>query len=143
MWIGTPLHTAAHHDLRSNAIYESGEVGRLAPLPAIAEVWVKENPLVEELVDYRVDCFVEFAQEGRSVTLDGEAQVSLRSSALLKGYRTRLRCTHKQLLEGVVSETHRRTGQEAVVARRQWKRPRNMKRSLQGCSHYQSRYDRS
>ncbi len=51
-------------DLRANAIFEAGEVGRLAPLPAIAEVWVKDNPLVEELVDYRVDCFAEFAREG-------------------------------------------------------------------------------
>lgn len=67
------LFTLQRIDLRGNAIYESGEVGRLAPLPAIAEVWVKDNPLVEELVDYRVDCFVEFAQEGRSVSLDGEA----------------------------------------------------------------------
>ncbi|SNX84803.1 uncharacterized protein MEPE_03512 [Melanopsichium pennsylvanicum] len=67
------LYTLQRIDLRGNAIYEAGEVGRLAPLPAIAEVWIKENPLVEELVDYRVDCFVEFAQEGRSVTLDGEA----------------------------------------------------------------------
>ncbi|SPO26167.1 uncharacterized protein UTRI_02443 [Ustilago trichophora] len=58
------LYTLQRIDLRGNAIYEAGEVGRLAPLPAIAEVWVKDNPLVEELVDYRVDCFVEFAQEG-------------------------------------------------------------------------------
>lgn len=67
------LYTLRRIDLRSNAIYESGEVGRLAPLPTIAEVWIKDNPLVEELVDYRVDCFVEFAQEGRSISLDGEA----------------------------------------------------------------------
>lgn len=66
------LYTLQRVDLRSNAIYESGEVGRLAPLPAIAEVWVKDNPLVDELPDYRVDCFVEFAKEGRKVALDGE-----------------------------------------------------------------------
>ncbi|CDU25641.1 uncharacterized protein SPSC_05812 [Sporisorium scitamineum] len=67
------LYTLQRIDLRGNAIYEAGEVGRLAPLKAIAEVWVKDNPLVEELVDYRVECFTEFAQEGRSVLLDGEA----------------------------------------------------------------------
>ncbi|EST08536.1 Leucine-rich repeat [Kalmanozyma brasiliensis GHG001] len=67
------LYSLQRIDLRGNAIYEAGEVGRLAPLPAIAEIWVKDNPLVEELVDYRVDCFVEFAQEGRTVALDGEA----------------------------------------------------------------------
>ncbi|TKY86363.1 hypothetical protein EX895_004512 [Sporisorium graminicola] len=67
------LYTLQRIDLRGNAIYEAGEVGRLAPLAGIAEVWVKENPLEEELLDYRVECFAEFAQEGRSVLLDGEA----------------------------------------------------------------------
>ncbi|ETS61611.1 putative leucine-rich protein [Moesziomyces aphidis] len=67
------LYALQRVDLRANAIFEAGEVGRLAPLPAIAEVWVKDNPLVEELVDYRVDCFAEFAREGRTIALDGEA----------------------------------------------------------------------
>ncbi len=67
------LYALQRVDLRANAIFEAGEVGRLAPLPAIAEVWVKDNPLVEELVDYRVDCFVEFAREARTIALDGEA----------------------------------------------------------------------
>ncbi|SJX62170.1 uncharacterized protein SRS1_13018 [Sporisorium reilianum f. sp. reilianum] len=67
------LYTLQRIDLRGNAIYDAGEVGRLAPLAGIAEVWVKDNPLVEELVDYRVECFAEFAGEGRWVVLDGEA----------------------------------------------------------------------
>ncbi len=71
------LYALQRVDLRANAIFEAGEVGRLAPLPAIAEVWVKDNPLVEELVDYRVDCFVEFAREARTIALDGEAPGSL------------------------------------------------------------------
>lgn len=66
------LYTLQRIDLRSNAIYESGEVGRLAPLPEVKEVWVKENPLVEEEVDWRVEVFAEFVKEGRWVVLDGE-----------------------------------------------------------------------
>ncbi|PWZ02062.1 L domain-like protein [Testicularia cyperi] len=67
------LFTLERIDLRTNCIYEAGEVGRLATLPGIREVYVKDNPLVDELLDYRVDCFVEFASEGRAVLLDGEA----------------------------------------------------------------------
>lgn len=67
------LFTLERIDLRGNAIYEAGEVGRLAPLTKIQEVWVKDNPLVEELVDYRVECFAEFAMEAKTVVLDGEA----------------------------------------------------------------------
>ncbi|EPQ29343.1 uncharacterized protein PFL1_03098 [Pseudozyma flocculosa PF-1] len=66
------LYTLQRIDLRTNCIYEAGEVGRLAPLPSIQEVWIKDNPLEDELLDYRVECFVEFAKEGRSVGLDGE-----------------------------------------------------------------------
>ncbi|GAC95733.1 adenylate cyclase fragment [Pseudozyma hubeiensis SY62] len=62
-------------DLRHNSIYEAGEVGRLAVLKGLQEVWVGSgNALVEEYVDWRVECFVEFAREGRekAVKLDGE-----------------------------------------------------------------------
>ncbi|KAJ9475196.1 Adenylate cyclase [Pseudozyma hubeiensis] len=61
-------------DLRHNSIYEAGEVGRLAVLKGLEEVWVGGgNALVEEYVDWRVECFVEFAREGRDkVKLDGE-----------------------------------------------------------------------
>lgn len=66
------LYTLQRIDLRSNAIYEPGEVGRLAPLRKVKEVWVKDNPLVEEEMDWRVEVFVEFVKEGRWVVLDGE-----------------------------------------------------------------------
>ena len=67
------LLTLERIDLRTNCIYEAGEVGRLATLASIREVHVKDNPMEDELVDWRIDCFVEFAREGRSVILDGEA----------------------------------------------------------------------
>ncbi|KAN0064552.1 hypothetical protein ACQY0O_002180 [Thecaphora frezii] len=66
------LYTLERIDLRSNCIFEAGEVGRLATLPAIKEVWIKDNPLEDELLDYRLECFVEFAKEGRGIALDGE-----------------------------------------------------------------------
>ncbi|KAF7298249.1 Leucine rich repeat domain protein [Mycena chlorophos] len=58
-------------DLRSNLVDESAEVGRLATLPNISQIWVEGNPFVEFEEDYRVACFNYFAQEGKSVTLDG------------------------------------------------------------------------
>ncbi|PWN54460.1 L domain-like protein, partial [Violaceomyces palustris] len=67
------LYTLQRVDLRSNAVFDAGEVGRLATLPSIAEVWVAGNPMVDELINHRVDCFVEFAKEGRLILLDGEA----------------------------------------------------------------------
>ena len=65
------LQRVARVDLRRNYIYDSGEVGRLAPLERISEVYVAENPIVEELPDWRVDVFVQFEKEGRKVKLDG------------------------------------------------------------------------
>ncbi len=35
-------------DLRHNTLEESAEVGRLAVLPNISEIWVEGNPFVEE-----------------------------------------------------------------------------------------------
>ncbi|KAJ1044952.1 hypothetical protein NDA10_004160 [Ustilago hordei] len=66
------LYTLERIDLRSNAIYEVGEVGRLAPLPEVKQVWVNENPFVEEDVDWRVQVFCEFVKEARWVVLDGK-----------------------------------------------------------------------
>ncbi|SAM81802.1 uncharacterized protein UBRO_03048 [Ustilago bromivora] len=94
------LYTLERIDLRSNAIYEAGEVGRLAPLPEVKEVWVKENPLVEEDVDWRVEVFCEFVKEARWVVLDGQEvgfwekqRVFERvpgAEALMKGARSRV-----------------------------------------------------
>ncbi|KAI0762094.1 hypothetical protein BD413DRAFT_616592 [Trametes elegans] len=58
-------------DLRHNLIEESAEVGRLATLPNIAEVWVEGNPLVEIEEGYRIRCFDYFWKEKKSILLDG------------------------------------------------------------------------
>ncbi|KAG6842113.1 hypothetical protein C0991_002767 [Blastosporella zonata] len=58
-------------DLRGNLIEESAEVGRLAILPNISEVWIEGNPLVEIEEGYRVACFDYFWKEQKTVTLDG------------------------------------------------------------------------
>jgi Leucine-rich repeat (LRR) protein len=54
-----------------NHLEESGEVGRLALLPNIAEVCVEGNPFTEIESDYRVKCFDFFWKEGKTVLLDG------------------------------------------------------------------------
>ena len=58
-------------DLRFNHIDESAEVGRLATLPNIGEVWIEGNPLTEIEDNYRIACFEFFHKEGKSISLDG------------------------------------------------------------------------
>ncbi|GLB37129.1 putative leucine rich repeat [Lyophyllum shimeji] len=58
-------------DLRGNLIEESAEIGRLAVLPNIAEIWIEGNPLVELEEGYRVVCFDYFWKEHKTITLDG------------------------------------------------------------------------
>ncbi|KAJ7733744.1 leucine-rich protein [Mycena maculata] len=58
-------------DLRHNLVDESAEVGRLATLPNIAEIWIDGNPFVEIEEGYRVTCFDYFWKEGKTVSLDG------------------------------------------------------------------------
>ncbi|EAU91184.1 leucine Rich Repeat domain-containing protein [Coprinopsis cinerea okayama7 len=58
-------------DLRGNLIEESEEVGRLATLPNISQVWVEGNPFCEYEEDYRVACFNLFWKEGKTISLDG------------------------------------------------------------------------
>ncbi|GAA97412.1 uncharacterized protein L969DRAFT_17321 [Mixia osmundae IAM 14324] len=65
-------------DLRSNGIQDSSEVGRLAPLPNLVELWVDNNPLVRTEADWRLRCFETFARESRTggaltLKLDGAA----------------------------------------------------------------------
>lgn len=73
------LYTLKQVDLRANAVYEASEVGRLAQLPALEKIWIKDNPLVDEYMDHRVEVLVEFAKEGwpmegqGTIILDGEA----------------------------------------------------------------------
>ena len=57
--------------VRSNIIHESAEVGRLAVLPNISEVWIEGNPFVEVEDNYRVKCFEHFWKEGKTISLDG------------------------------------------------------------------------
>lgn len=69
------LPTLKRIDLRHNEIFEAGEVGRLAILPKIVEVYIAGNPLSDEVDDVRVDVFVEFAKEGNdldTLKLDSE-----------------------------------------------------------------------
>ncbi|OSD07096.1 hypothetical protein PYCCODRAFT_1404032 [Trametes coccinea BRFM310] len=58
-------------DLRHNLIEESAEIGRLATLPNITEVWVDGNPLVEIEEGYRIRCFDFFWKEKKNILLDG------------------------------------------------------------------------
>ena len=60
-------------DLRFNHIDESAEVGRLATLPNIGEVWIEGNPLTEIEDNYRIGCFEFFHKEGKAISLDGVA----------------------------------------------------------------------
>ncbi|PSR76526.1 hypothetical protein PHLCEN_2v8429 [Hermanssonia centrifuga] len=60
-------------DLRHNQIEESDEIGRLATLPNITQVWVEGNPLTELEEGYRIRCFEVFWKEGKTILLDGSA----------------------------------------------------------------------
>ncbi|KAJ7594847.1 leucine-rich protein [Mycena floridula] len=65
------LHALERVDLRENQIEESAEIGRLATLPNIKEVWIEGNPFVEYEEGYRVACFDYFWKEEKTITLDG------------------------------------------------------------------------
>lgn len=65
------LHALERVDLRSNLLDESSEVGRLATLPNISQLWIEGNPFVEYEEQYRIACFNAFRAEGKEVTLDG------------------------------------------------------------------------
>ncbi|TFY82182.1 hypothetical protein EWM64_g1833 [Hericium alpestre] len=60
-------------DVRYNQVEESAEIGRLATLPNITEIWVEGNPFVETEADYRIKCFDFFRKEGKSILVDGTA----------------------------------------------------------------------
>lgn len=69
------LYALERIDLRRNNIFESAEVGRLAPLPAIREVWVDGNSFTDYAhgeLDWRIKSFNYFAKEGNmGVEIDG------------------------------------------------------------------------
>ncbi|KAJ8587237.1 hypothetical protein M405DRAFT_934855 [Rhizopogon salebrosus TDB-379] len=58
-------------DLRSNHIERSAEIGRLATLPNIMEIWIEGNPVTEYEDNYRTICFGLFWKEGKNIKLDG------------------------------------------------------------------------
>lgn len=58
-------------DLRNNRVEDTDEIGRLAVLGGMKEVWVAGNPCTKLHQDWRVRCFDLFAKEGREVLLDG------------------------------------------------------------------------
>lgn len=64
------LHALERVDLRYNSLDDCAEIGRLAPLPNITEVWVEGNPFTED-EGYRIPCFDFFWKEGKTITLDG------------------------------------------------------------------------
>ncbi|OWT36877.1 hypothetical protein C362_05411 [Cryptococcus neoformans Bt1] len=67
-------------DLRSNAIYDVGEIGRLALLSEIHEIWCASNPFdtptaypSEPAESWRVELGRTFREEGKDIILDGVA----------------------------------------------------------------------
>ena len=58
-------------DLRCNHIEQSAEIGRLATLPNIREVWIEGNHFCEIEENYRVICFDYFWKERKLISLDG------------------------------------------------------------------------
>jgi hypothetical protein len=57
-------------DVRSNELPEAAEVGRLAVLPRIKEVWCANNAFDIPNEDWRTDLGVAFAQERKQVVVD-------------------------------------------------------------------------
>jgi Leucine-rich repeat (LRR) protein len=64
-------------DLRYNLLEDSAEIGRLAILPNICELWVEGNPFVDIEERYRIKCFDYFWKEGKCITLDGASPTLL------------------------------------------------------------------
>lgn len=58
-------------DVRHNQIVDIHEVGRLATLPNISQIWIEGNDFVHINVDYRVTVFNQFLKEGKSILMDG------------------------------------------------------------------------
>lgn len=69
-------------DLRDNRVEDIGEIGRLAVLAGVKEVWVTGNPCTRRYQDWRVRCFDLFAKEGRAVSLDGSLPGLMESRAM-------------------------------------------------------------
>ena len=69
-------------DLRGNLIQDPAEIGRLALLPNITEIWVHGNPMAAIDEQYRVHCFELFAHENKSILLDGRSPSFLEARSM-------------------------------------------------------------
>lgn len=58
-------------DVRENFLSEAAEVGRLAALPGIKEVWSERNPFCSIQPKYRLEILAVFKANGHDVSLDG------------------------------------------------------------------------
>lgn len=58
-------------DLRHNLLEESSEIGRLAALPNLSELWMEGNPFVEIEDGYRITCFNYFWKDSKFISIDG------------------------------------------------------------------------
>lgn len=74
-------------DLRGNLVEESAEIGRLATLPNISQIWVEGNIFCEYEENYRTQCIGYFLKEGKSIFLD-ETQASYYEKQSLGTHRS-------------------------------------------------------
>ncbi|KAG0048553.1 hypothetical protein BGZ83_006516 [Gryganskiella cystojenkinii] len=58
-------------DVRENQLKEAAEVGRLAALPGIREVWSEKNPFCTFQPKYRLEILAVFKANGHDLLLDG------------------------------------------------------------------------
>ncbi|GJJ06471.1 hypothetical protein Clacol_000663 [Clathrus columnatus] len=65
------LERLSRIDLRNNQVQDPDEVGRLAVLTSIKEVWVADNPFTKVFGNWRIRCFDLFAKEQKEISLDG------------------------------------------------------------------------
>ena len=70
-------------DLRDNRVADTEEVGRLAVLTGVKEVWISGNPCTRRALDWRVRCFDLFAREGREIVLDGTSPGIMEKRAMV------------------------------------------------------------
>lgn len=82
-------------DLRHNDISDPGEVGRLAVLPQVSEIWVAGNPLSGE---FRAEISAAFAAEGKEVLLDNTPLTWSEKNQMEEILRQRGRTVHRQNL---------------------------------------------
>ncbi|KAF9932319.1 hypothetical protein FBU30_008426 [Linnemannia zychae] len=58
-------------DVRDNNLDEAAEVGRLAALPGIREIWAEKNPFCNSHPKYRLEILAVFKANGHDLLLDG------------------------------------------------------------------------